>query len=787
METVGPVPRAVNCHACQQAVDLTGQEGFSHIQCPHCHAAMVVPVEFGGFTLLSAMGIGGMGTVYRALDMALHRPVALKILKPTLAADPEFIESFSREARAAAAVNHINVAQVYSFGQQAGHYYIAMELLEKGSLDERITQQTRLNEKDVLEIGIQIAAGLRAAYQRGLLHRDVKPGNILFNDEGVPKIVDFGLARARDARTEPGSGQPIWGTPYYIAPEKLLGHADDVRGDIYSLGASLFHAIAGRPPFEAATATDVAAKHTTQPVISLKTFDPSIQEQTAQVIGRMLAKNPAERYASYDEVITDLQNALAAYLAFHSKSGLVTETGERISYATLLGTIGAVAVTIIVVAVLWFNRHHIFRTTTPLPPANTITIPPVTPPPPPAETEISFNPDQPWGEPWQRAANAAAQGRLEQAQQQYDAIRPALTNQPNHRPWLDLYAGLVWLAADRKTEADTHLARATNDLVQIETPAAVTPATLVSPLAAALLGVTSREEIERAAPSMPAWAEAVTRFTVGLLHLRDHDLAGAAAHLHTYERATPSAERQWLFALQPLAAQLAADCDAALQAINHSARQQQAGQLTTAIATINTALSSARHAAVQAKLRDQAALLQQALDDQRRLAQQAADEKEAAEKRAREEKEKQQADADAEVLRALDTALAPRWRAYDYTGILAQYTAAAPRLGGPAARQRLDELTATVRLLIEFKKTLSDDFARQPYSRGDITGIPSGGKISRATDKDLTITLPYGETKCAWSELKPRALYTLALSYAGADPRRKDLLTAFARQYGLAP
>jgi LSD1 subclass zinc finger protein len=227
MDAPGNVARTVHCHACQQVVDLTGLEGFTNVRCPYCDAVMVVPVEFGNYLLLSVLGVGGMGTVYKAMDLALHRFVALKVLKPKLAADPEFIASFSREARAAAAVSHINVCQIYSFGQHGGHYYIAMELLEKSSLDERITQQSKLDEETVLKIGILVATGLRAAFQSGLLHRDVKPGNVLFNGDGVPKIVDFGLARGHETQVEQTTGQPIWGTPYYIAPEKLLNHGDD--------------------------------------------------------------------------------------------------------------------------------------------------------------------------------------------------------------------------------------------------------------------------------------------------------------------------------------------------------------------------------------------------------------------------------------------------------------------------------------------------------------------------------------------------------------------------------
>jgi serine/threonine protein kinase len=311
MDAPGQVPDSINCHACGAILDLAGQTGFTHVECIRCDALSVVPLQFGDFLLLSPIGSGAIGTVYKAIDLPLNRYLALKILPRKLSASPEFVNNFSREARAAA-VNHHNVAQVYSFGEHDGQYYLAMELLEHGSLDDRITKLGKLSEADVLSIGAQIASALRAAWRRGLLHSDVKPGNILFNEDNVPKIVDFGLARSHGEDTEsvagPTPGQ-IWGTPYYIAPEKLRGQTEDFRSDMYSLGATLFHAAAGRPPFDAATAGEVVTKHATLLAFSLKTYSPTVQERTTRVVARMLAKDPAERYESYDELIRELTEA----------------------------------------------------------------------------------------------------------------------------------------------------------------------------------------------------------------------------------------------------------------------------------------------------------------------------------------------------------------------------------------------------------------------------------------------------------------------------------------------
>jgi len=290
MDAPGKVPVSINCHSCGAVLDLTGQTGFTHVECKHCGATSVVPLQFGNFLLLHAIGVGSTGTVYKAIDLPLSRYLAVKILLKKLSADPAFVRNFTREAQAVASVPHPNVVQVYSFDLQDGQYYLAMELCDHGSLDDRITKLGKLSEADVLSMGLQIASALHAAWRRGLLHRDVKPGNILFNEDDVPKIVDFGLARPHHPQTnEEHASDQIWGTPYYIAPEKLRGKPEDMRSDEYSLGATLYHALTGHPPTEMAPT-----------------------ERAPHVISRMMARDPAARYSSYDEIIHDLTEAQRA-------------------------------------------------------------------------------------------------------------------------------------------------------------------------------------------------------------------------------------------------------------------------------------------------------------------------------------------------------------------------------------------------------------------------------------------------------------------------------------------
>jgi len=295
------------CTVCDAAIDISDEDPLAEIACPACGAQQFVSGQVDKFELQQEVGRGGMGVVYRAYDGGLDRFVALKLLRRDQS-NRRVIEQFAREAAITASINHPHVVRVYTSGTDHGRFFIAMELVDKGTLDDLIHLQGRVAETQVLEVGMQIAQGLRAALGAGLIHRDVKPGNILFGDAHTAKIVDFGLAILQ-SEEESQRGE-IWGTPYYVAPEKLDHKPEDFRSDMYSLGGSLFHALAGRPPFEAENASLVALKHLKSQAVSLQAFAPHISGETAYVINRTLAKDPNERYQSYDELIQHLQYAL---------------------------------------------------------------------------------------------------------------------------------------------------------------------------------------------------------------------------------------------------------------------------------------------------------------------------------------------------------------------------------------------------------------------------------------------------------------------------------------------
>jgi eukaryotic-like serine/threonine-protein kinase len=582
MDAPGKVPDSINCHSCGAILDLTSQAGFKHVECKHCGALSVVPLQFGDFLLLNVIGVGGMGAVYKAIDLPLNRYLALKILHKKLSSDTAFVASFSSEARAAASINHPNVAQAYSFGERDGQYYLAMELCDRGSLDDRITKLGKLPELEVLSIGQQIASALRTAWQRGLLHRDVKPGNILFNGDGIPKIVDFGLARARDNAAEGGpewASEQIWGTPYYVAPEKLRGKPEGVRSDIYSLGATLFHALAGRPPFDAATAGgDVAGQGVTDPALTLKESVPTVHEHTVRLITRMLARDPAERYGSYDEIIQDLTEAQVVEIT----EPVVTSRRERFLRTVLLGAPLAI---LVCAGILWFGwkSHLIKRSSTPAgsPPADAMLA---------AAKVIEFKAGAPWVKPWDSAMLQLTQGRYADAVRGYEsALQLAGPSHPWQSQWIEFFEGMTLLAANRPEEANRLLTRARRIPPKPGVPEVIATGNFANVLIETMLGLTPLAEVEATIPRMPPWAVALTRLTAGFKYLDLGEFEKAAASFREYRKPDRLAEEPWAFDLQPLTDTLARQSDQAAATMSGIDSLGKAGKYRDALAELNAA------------------------------------------------------------------------------------------------------------------------------------------------------------------------------------------------------
>jgi len=298
--------RMVTCGWCETKVFIPGDLApLGTTPCSKCGHPIMMPMMIRQFELRSVIGSGGMGTVYRAWDTTLERMVAVKLMRKELLADPIALESFYREARACARLNHTNIVHIYSFDDWEGQQYLVMELADHGSLDARIEKLRLLQELDMLDIGIKIASALDMALKYDLLHRDIKPGNILFNADHEPKLIDFGLARKADVEHE--VEDVTWGTPYYVAPEKIKREPETFLSDMYSLGATLYHAMTGHVPFEAPTVEEVIIAQVQTPLTPPNLVVPEITQATSDALVKAMAKNPAERFLSYELFIMALE------------------------------------------------------------------------------------------------------------------------------------------------------------------------------------------------------------------------------------------------------------------------------------------------------------------------------------------------------------------------------------------------------------------------------------------------------------------------------------------------
>jgi serine/threonine protein kinase len=259
----------------------------------------------GRYRVDHVLGSGGMALVYRARDDELDRPVAIKVLADNLAADEAFRKRFLREARLAAQLAHPNVVQVYDSGEADGRPYIVMEYVDGQTLAELLSRRGRLPPAEAVELALQVCAGLEHAHRAGLIHRDIKPQNVLIRDDGTVKIVDFGIARSAQGTqlTETGS---VLGTAAYLAPEQAAGEEVTLAADVYALGVVLYEMLTGRTPHTAESLTQFVARGHEQPIAALRELAPEVPEALEDVVMRSLARIPQYRPPSAEALAAEL-------------------------------------------------------------------------------------------------------------------------------------------------------------------------------------------------------------------------------------------------------------------------------------------------------------------------------------------------------------------------------------------------------------------------------------------------------------------------------------------------
>jgi eukaryotic-like serine/threonine-protein kinase len=268
----------------------------------------------GRYRLESKLGSGGMSTVYLALDEVLDRPVAIKLLHREISEEADQLERFRREARAAARLSHPNLVGVIDAGEDDGRPYIVFEYIEGRTLKRRLQEEGRLPIDEAVAYAIEIGRGLTAAHARKLVHRDVKPQNVLIDPDGRAKVTDFGIARSLESKGLTATGR-VLGTTDYVSPEQAMGEEVDERSDVYSLGVVLYEMLTGDVPFRAETQVGVAMKHVNKPMPDVQTKRPEVSAAVASVVDRATTKDPRDRYGTVAEMVRDLEQTLEVEVA----------------------------------------------------------------------------------------------------------------------------------------------------------------------------------------------------------------------------------------------------------------------------------------------------------------------------------------------------------------------------------------------------------------------------------------------------------------------------------------
>ena len=259
------------------------------------------------YEILGKIGTGGMADVYKAKDHKLNRFVAVKVLKPEFREDTTFIRKFKSEAQAAAVLTHPNIVNVFDVGDDNGVYYIVMELIEGITLKEYISKKGKLSVKEATSIAIQVSMGLEAAHSHGIVHRDVKPQNIIISMDGKVKVTDFGIARAASSNTISSN---VMGSVHYSSPEQVRGGYSDEKSDIYSLGITMYEMVTGKVPFDGDTTVAIAIKHLQEEIVPPSVYTPELPHSLEQIILKCTQKSSERRYESTGALIQDLKHSL---------------------------------------------------------------------------------------------------------------------------------------------------------------------------------------------------------------------------------------------------------------------------------------------------------------------------------------------------------------------------------------------------------------------------------------------------------------------------------------------
>ena len=726
-----------SCPACGTRVDTSNAEPLARISCPKCGEKFRVERAFDHFVLVETLGVGGMGSVYKARDTALDRFVALKLLRRD--AEAVYTAQLQQEARVTASVNHPHVVKVFSFGSDHGQFYLVMELVDHGSLDDFIEQRKQLPEAEVLQTAIQVAKGLQAAHEKSLIHRDVKPANILFADPATAKIVDFGLAGA----AEPKSEGAIWGTPYYVAPERLDNEPEDFRSDIYSLGGTLFHALAGQPPIQEETNSARKLRELKNQPVRLRAVAPKISRETSRIIDRMLAPDPNARFASYQELIDQLEIA-AQKLA----------QAGKIKRRRIMVTCAAVLILFLAVLGVLFLPAMLSKQKAALENASAI--------------------DAALQQRYEEARHQLISGRYDAALAIFEKLASEVTVPRPMLDWIRLHAGLAALLNQQTKKAREYFQ-------EEEKGGASAPGNRAL---AEFFVETSK--LLATSNSIPAntnvggeeGAQAFGKLLFAFKDFDQGDFANAAAFLEEFAAAQPPSSHGWIAEYKPLAQKYLEDLRSYSTWKNESANASGIAELKIALANLRNRETQLKTGGRLAeKMKSEASQLTSQLSV-----------REKTERESREAERKKLFEREKPGWTSAISAYRNQIARYDFENARVVIDRAA--VSEPSLLTEKQNAEKKVQWLIDWKKRLIDDINRSHY-RGrvvDRTGTEYVAMTSASNDS-VTVETSYGPSKLDWLKFDPQMLLTVSKSFVRPEApdaaERQWLCAIFASEIGL--
>jgi hypothetical protein len=648
-----------------------------------------------------------MGTVYKAHDMQLDRDVALKLLRKDLG--PEYANQLQHEARITASINHPHVVQVFSFGHDHDQYYLVMELVERGTLDDLIAERKKLAEEEVLRTGIEVARGLRAAYKKGLIHRDVKPANILFNDDGMAKISDFGLAGIVEPHAQ--TSDAVWGTPYYVAPERLSNQPEDFRSDIYSLGATLFHAVAGRPPFDGETMSAADLRALKNNPLRLKDVAPEVSRPTAAAIATMIAPDPRLRFPSHDAVIQALQKS----------ERLLRGESEPWRAKATLAMAAVTLFAIIVFGWISFVRHGV-----PAKPGAT------------ASALSSFNVNREFDD----GRRQIIDGNYPQARATFARLASETKNKQPMYDWALLNQAVAALLDHQ----DSLMHQALHEVENAGTSNFADPS-----LGAFLLDTAKRANARSTVALLDIpnhTAKPFALFLLGLIDVQLGRFTDAEALLAAFVGSQPPQSLSWIGEYKPIARKYLADSREILKWREQYGSAKTKAEMTRALGSLQDLIGRVQK---NTTISAEALLLQKTLASRLRNPTQ----------------EKQRRDLLARETPQLTAAL-KRYQQlvskYDFAGAAAVLRKL--NLTEPSLRQTQTNYQNIAAWLADWKETLINDLNVHGYNGVVVANNARYSGVAGATADKLRIVIPYGIAEMDWSKVAAPTLLRISSSFA---------------------